>query len=98
MGLFALTSAIAAAAWQHYGDTAKAAIASHVPPFVLAWSAPAEKPIVAEQPSSPDVQAAAADPAAAQPAAPAQAAAPTAATDSAQLLQSMSRDLASMGQ
>jgi hypothetical protein len=110
MGLFALTSAIAAAAWQHYGDTAKAVIANHVPPFVLAWSAPTEKPATAEQPSAPAVQAAAADQgtatdqAAAEPpppAQPAQAAAPAvaaAAPESTQLLQSMARDLASMGQ
>jgi hypothetical protein len=109
MGLFALASASAAAAWQHYGDTAKAAIADHVPPFVLAWSQPAEKPAAAEQPGAPAVEAAtadqgAADQAVAQPAPaaqPAQAAAPVvpaAAPDTTPSLQTMSRDLASMGQ
>ena len=61
MGLFALASAGAAAAWQHYGDTAKVAIADYVPPFVLAWSQPTEKPAAAEQPGAPAVEAAAAD-------------------------------------
>lgn len=107
MGLFALASAGAAAAWQHYGDTAKAAIADHVPPFVLAWSQPTEKPAAAEQPGAPAVEAAAADQgtaadqAVAQPAQPAQAAAPVVsavAADTTPSLQTMSRDLASMGQ
>ena len=107
MGLFALASAGAAAAWQHYGDTAKAAIADHVPPFVLAWSQPSEKPAAAEQPGAPAVEAAtadqgtAADQAVAQPAQPTQAAAPVvsaAAPDTTPSLQTMSRDLASMGQ
>jgi hypothetical protein len=113
LGLFALISAVAAAAWQHYGDTAKAAIANWVPPFVLAASPPAEKP-AAEQANASAVQAAAADQpaadqAAVQPAAPPQPApsvqstespapAPASASDSAQLLQSMSHDLAAMGQ
>ena len=107
MGLFALASAGAAAAWQHYGDTAKAAIADHVPPFVLAWSQPSEKPAAAEQPGAPAVEATTADQgtvadqAVAQPAQPAQAAAPVvsaAAPDTTPSLQTMSRDLASMGQ
>ena len=90
MGLFALASAGAAAAWQHYGDTAKVAIADYVPPFVLAWS----------QPAAAD-QGTAADQAVAQPAQPAQAAAPVVsavAADTTPSLQTMSRDLASMGQ
>src|SRR6478736_4916334 len=107
MGLFALASAGAAAAWQHYGDTAKVAIADYVPPFVLAWSQPTEKPAAAEQPGAPAVEAAAADQgtaadqAVAQPAQPAQAAAPVVsavAADTTPSLQTMSRDLASMGQ
>jgi hypothetical protein len=107
LGLFALASAGAAAAWQHYGDTAKVAIADYVPPFVLAWSQPTEKPAAAEQPGAPAVEAAAADQgtaadqAVAQPAQPAQAAAPVVsavAADTTPSLQTMSRDLASMGQ
>jgi hypothetical protein len=104
MSLFALCSAVAAAAWQHYGDTAKQMIANWAPPFVMASSPPAEKPPLAEQPGSPVIQPAAADQAAAQPAPPAQpskAAAPTVAASSpeaTQSLQSMARDLASMGQ
>jgi hypothetical protein len=104
MGLLALCSAVAAAAWQHYGDTAKQVIANLVPPFVLASSPPVQKPPLAEQPGSPVIQTAAADQEAAQPAAPAQpseAAAPAATAsspESTQLLQSMTRDVATMGQ
>ena len=98
MGLFALASASAAAAWQHYGDTAKAAIADHVPPFVLAWSQPAEKPAAAEQPGAPAVEAAAADQGTAQPAQAAEPVVSAAAPDTTPSLQTMSRDLASMGQ
>jgi hypothetical protein len=102
MVLFALISAIAAAAWQHYGDTAKAVIANHAPSFVLAWSAPAEKPVAAEQPSAPVAQAAAAEQATTQPTSPAQDQDPGAATaaspsESTQL-ESMASDLAGMGQ
>ncbi|MEH2498229.1 chemotaxis protein histidine kinase CheA [Bradyrhizobium sp. AZCC 1678] len=103
MALLGLCGAIAAAAWQHYGDHAKAMAAEWAPPFVLA-ALSSDKAAVAEQPNASAVQAAAADPAAAQPAAttPAQpepAAAPvaTASAESAQL-QSMAQDLATMGQ
>jgi hypothetical protein len=82
--LFAVCSAVAAAAWQHYGHTAKAMIAAWTPPFALTSSPPAEQPALAEQPSSvaqapaTDQTAAATDQAAAaaQPAAPAQPTAP----------------------
>jgi len=100
--MFALCSALAAAAWQHYGHTAKQMIADWTPPFVLAASPASEKTGLTEQPGSPAVQAAATDQ-------PAQAAGSTQPTDgatpaaalapeSAQLLQSMARDLAAMGQ
>jgi len=100
--VFALCSALAAAAWQHYGHTARQMIADWTPPFVLAASPASEKTGLTEQPGSPAVQAAAADQ-------PAQAAGSTQPTDgatpaaalapeSAQLLQSMARDLAAMGQ
>ncbi|HKS18520.1 MAG TPA: hypothetical protein VJS63_04840 [Bradyrhizobium sp.] len=100
--IFALCSAIAAAAWQHYGDTAKQMVAKLPSPFVLAQSL-TEKPAAAEQPATPAVLASTADQAAPQPATPAQPAeaAPAAAAlapESEQLLQSMARDLASMGQ
>lgn len=105
MALLGLSGAIAAAAWQHYGDQAKAMAAGWTPPFVLAALAPAasaEKPPVAEQPGISAVPAAAASQAAAQPAALAeQGAAPVAtasAADSVQALQSMARDLSAMGQ
>ena len=70
--MFALCSALAAAAWQHYGHTAKQMIADWAPPFVLAASPASEKTGLAEQPDSPAVQASAADQTAAQPAAAAQ--------------------------
>jgi hypothetical protein len=99
--MFALCSALAAAAWQHYGHTAKQMIADWAPPFVLAASPASEKTGLAEQPDSPAVQASAADQAAAQPAAAAQlpdGTAPAAlGPESAQQLQSMARDLAAMG-
>jgi len=103
MALLGLCGAMAAAAWQHYGDQAKAVAAEWAPPFVLA-ALSSDKAAVAEQPNASAVQAAAVDPTAAQPAAttPAQpepAAAPTAtaSAESAQL-QSMAQDLATMGQ
>ena len=103
MALLGLFGAMAAAAWQHYGDQATAMATEWAPPFVLA-ALSSDKAAVAEQPNASAVQAAAVDPAAAQPAAttPAQpepAAAPvaTASAESAQL-QSMAQDLATMGQ
>jgi hypothetical protein len=102
MSLFALGSAVAAAAWQHYGDDAKAMVANWTPPYVLASLASTTKPATAEP--APAVQAAAADQvttppsASAQSAANAPAAAATIAPEQVQQLQSMARDLAAMGQ
>jgi len=102
--VFALCSALAAAAWQHYGHTARQMIADWTPPFVLAASPASEKTGLTEQPGSPAVQASAADQTTPQPAAAAQLpdgagpAAAALASESAQLLQSMARDLATMGQ
>ena len=93
--LFALCSAFATAGWTHYGDIAKAMVASWAPRFVLTSSTPEETPAVAEPASSPTLQADAADPAA-PPAQSAQSiAAPVAALspESAQLLQSMSQQI-----
>jgi hypothetical protein len=90
--LFALCSAVAAAAWTHHGDVAKQMIAGWVPPFVLASFAPSETPPLAGQ---PPVQAADAEQAPVQPG-PAAGAAPAA--DSAQSLPSMAHDVAAMGQ
>lgn len=109
MSLFALGSAIAAAAWQHYGDDAKAMVANWTPPFVLASLASTTKPATTEpMPATtepaPAVQAAAAEQvttppsASAQPAANAPAAVTTVAPEQVQQLQSMARDLAAMGQ
>ena len=96
MGLFALVSATGAAAWQHYGDDAKAMVANWTPPFTLA-STP--KPATTEP--APAVQVAADQITAplsvsAQPAV--NAAPAIAASEPTQQLQSMARDLAAMGQ
>jgi chemotaxis protein histidine kinase CheA len=69
MGLLGLCGAMAAAAWQHYGDQAKAVAAEWAPPFVLAALPSATTPSVAEQPSAPATEAATTDQAVAQPAA-----------------------------
>ena len=102
MLIFAVCSAAAAAAWQHHGDAATQMISGWIPSFALTSSPPTEK--VAAPSDTPAVQAAAADQTPPQPAAPAQppqGVAPAAAApspDAAQLIQSMGRDLAAMGQ
>lgn len=102
--MLALCSALAAAAWQHYGDAARPMISNWVAAFSLTSSPPPEKTDLAEQAGSPAVQASAADQTPSQPASPAQppeGAAPAATAlspDTAQLLQSMAHDLAAMGQ
>ena len=104
IALLGLCGAMAAAAWQHYGDQAKAMAAEWAPPFVLAALPSATRPAVPEQTSPSTTEAAATDQAAAQPvtaAAPAQAepaatAAVAPSAESAQL-QSMAQDLAAMG-
>jgi hypothetical protein len=95
----------AAIAWQSHGEAAKAIIARWAPQLVQTSSRPLEKPRLAEQATPPAVQAAAAKAAPSQPAPPAQTVpegvAPTAVApspESAQLLQSMARDLATVGQ
>jgi hypothetical protein len=76
MALLGLCGALAAAAWQHYGEQATAMAAEWTPPFVLAALPSAAKPAIAEQPSAPTVETAASNQAAVQPPA-AVAAAPT---------------------
>ncbi|MEH2547116.1 chemotaxis protein histidine kinase CheA [Bradyrhizobium sp. AZCC 2262] len=108
MGLLGLCGAMAAAAWQHYGDQAKAVAAEWAPPFVLAALPSTTTPPVAEQPNAPANEAATTDPAVAQPAAaaaptqpePVVATATAAAAPSAEStqVQSMAQDLATMGQ
>jgi hypothetical protein len=108
MALLGLCGALAAAAWQHYGEQATAMAAEWTPPFVLAALPSAAKPAIAEQPSAPTAETAASNQAAAQqpaavaaaptqpePATTVAAAAPAA--ESTQL-QSMARDLTTMGQ
>jgi hypothetical protein len=95
--LFALC-AVAAAAWKQHGDTAREMISNWIPPFAMISSAPTETPALGAQ---PPVQTAAAEqtPApAVQPAAGVAPAVAASSADSAQLLPSMARDLAAMGQ
>lgn len=98
----ALLGATAAAAWQQYGDQAKAMAIEWAPPFVLAALPSSTGPAAAEQPSAPVVQANAADQAPVQqPAAAADQPAPAviaAAPPESNQLQSMAQDLAAMGQ
>jgi hypothetical protein len=97
---------VAAFVWQSpYGDPARQIIAGWAPQLVLTSLLPLEKPRLPAQPGPPAVQAAAAKAAPPQPALPAQTGpedvAPTAAALSpelTQLLQSMARDLATLGQ
>ena len=104
--LLAACIGVAAIAWQSpYGDAAKQIIARWAPQLVLTSSLPLENLGLPAQPSPPTVQAAAAQTAPPQPAPPAQTApedvAPTAAALSpelTQLLQSMARDITTLGQ
>jgi hypothetical protein len=96
---------VAAIAWQTpYGDTARQMIASWAPQLALTSSPPLEKSGLPEQPNPPAVQASATEAALPQPAplaqASAEAVAPAAAVsdESAQLLQSIARDLATVTQ
>jgi hypothetical protein len=96
--LIALLSVVGAAAWQRYGDRAQAYAAMAAPLLGLsslqATSAPASAQAVAE--AAPD-QATAPVEAATQPADATVASAP-ASSDQTQSIQSLSRDLAAMGQ
>jgi len=115
--LFAFTSALAAAAWQHYGDDAQQMMARFEPQLAMAkpWllSFAPENPAAAAPPPAPapPPQAAAADQtastslpvteasaASAPPAEAAAAPAPVPADDTAQLLQSMTHDVAALSQ
>jgi hypothetical protein len=70
--LLTVGSAIAAAAWQQYGDAAMQTIARWTPAFTLASPPPPATRDIAEQPASPVTQAAVADATPAQPAPSAQ--------------------------
>jgi hypothetical protein len=105
--LLAVCIVVAAFVWQSpfFGDAARQIVARWAPQLVPTSSLTLESPGLPAQPSPPTVQAAAAKTAPPQPAPLAQTApedvAPTAAalsTESAQLLQSMARDLATVGQ
>jgi hypothetical protein len=97
--LFAIASAMAAAAWQHYGDRATQMVADWMPRFALTSSAPANP----AEPASPPVLQAAVVTEASSQAAPSEQAADAGATaspasDQTQLIQSMAHDVATMGQ
>jgi hypothetical protein len=103
--LLAACIGVAAVVWKSYGDVVIKQIAKLTTQVVLTSSLPPEKPALAAQPAVPAVQADAANAASAQPAplarTAAEAVAPAAAApsaESARLLQSMARDLASVGQ
>jgi hypothetical protein len=101
--LLAVCIGVAGVVWQAYGDAAKQMIARWTPQFVATSSPPPESPGLPEQPNPPAVQANAAKAAPPQPAPPAQAAAEgvapaAAAPESAVLLESMARELASARQ
>ena len=106
MAFLALSSAIAAAAWQHYGDDVKHIMADWTPSFALSSLLQTDKPAVAGQPGASAVQASsqatAASQSSTQPASPAQATEAVspalAAAEAPPTLQSMSRDIATMGQ
>jgi hypothetical protein len=100
--MFALCSAMAAAAWQHYGDAAKQMVSNWIPQFTLAASPPLATDS-AGQPDASAVQASAADqappsPASAQPPEGAASDAAPLSPESSPSIQSMARDLATMGQ
>src|SRR6266550_589269 len=101
--LLAVCIGVAGVVWQAYGDAAKQMIARWTPQLVATSSPPPENPGLAEQPNPPAVQANAAKAAPPQPAPLAQAAAEgvapaAAAPESAVLLESMARELASARQ
>jgi hypothetical protein len=100
--LLATFVGVAAIAWQARGDVTKRVFTKWAPQFMLTSL---ELPGSSAQPTPPAVEAAAANVAPAQAAAPAEttadSVAPTAAEasgETAQLMQSMTRDLASLGQ
>ena len=95
--LFAIGSAFAATGWQHYGDRATSVIADWMPPFALTSPAPANPP---ESASPPVLQAAVVTEVSSQAtsSAPDAAAMPSSVSDQTQLIQSMARDVATMGQ
>jgi hypothetical protein len=100
--LLAACIGAAGLAWQSWGDAAQQMIANWTPQFALTSSLPPEKPGPSAQPAPPAVQAAVANPAPAPSAQTApQGVAPAAAAvsaESAPLLQSMARDLATVRQ
>jgi hypothetical protein len=101
--LLAVCIGVAGIVWQAYGDTAKQMIAKWTPQLIATSSPPLENTGLPEQPNPPAVQANAANAAPPQPAPVAQTApegvAPAAAApESAVLLESMARELASAKQ
>jgi hypothetical protein len=101
--LLAVCIGVAGIVWQAYGDAAKQMIGRWAPQFVATSSPPPENAGLPEQPNPPTVEASAAKAAPPPPAPVAQAAAEgvapaAAAPESAVLLESMARELASARQ
>ena len=95
--LFALVSAVGAAAWQRYGDRAQAAIAMAAP---LLGLSSLQTTLTPSTPAVAEATQASAPAETATPAPPADATVASApvSPDQTQLIQSMSRDLAALGQ
>jgi hypothetical protein len=101
--LLAVCIGVAGIVWQAYGDAAKQMIAKWTPQLIATSSPPLENTGLPEQPNPPAVQADAAKaapppPAPVAPAAPEGVAPAAAAPESAVLLESMARELASARQ
>src|SRR5712672_2767587 len=96
--MLAVCIGVAGVVWQAYGDAAKQMIARWTPQLVATSSPPPENPGLPEQPNPPAVQANAAKAAPPQPAAAEGVAPAAAAPESAVLLESMARELASARQ
>jgi len=101
--MFALCSALAAAAWEHYGDVASQMITNWTPPFALSASSSPEAAALAEQADTPKVAASSEDQTPPHMAPPAEfqesaAPAPTAPIPGTAQRESVTGDLAAMAQ
>jgi hypothetical protein len=96
--VFALCSAVAAETWNNYGDTARQMLADWTPALALPSSQPTAAPEAAAQPAAPAAEAAVTDQTASPPAPAAIQPAAAAPPDQTRQLQTMTQDLAAMGQ
>lgn len=96
---FAFMGVVATAAWERYGDEAQAMLTNYTPQFSLASLMPTSLFSGRAAVAAPPGDAAAPQPVAAdQPAQPAPVDSAASSSDTAQLLQSMARDVASLNQ